>query len=210
MHEGEGEVWPDDDARRWLHARARECLRAALRHEAPPPATAPTDPRSVEALARAWPLFVSWHRGEALVGCIGTLVAQLPLAEAVEHFAVQAGAHDRRTPNPDPEEVDRLELEITLLGEFEALCDASGARVERPTEIAAALQPGAQGLELADAAGRRAFFLPSVWTQLPRPQDFVDALARKGGLDLEATPWRARICRGISLPDPARPDPARA
>jgi len=43
------------------------------------------------------------------------------------------------------------------------------------------LRPGVDGLVIADG-GRRALFLPSVWLQLPRPQDFLSRLKIKAAM----------------------------
>jgi AMMECR1 domain-containing protein len=48
-------------------------------------------------------------------------------------------------------------------------------------ELLDQLRPGKDGLVIV-AYGRRATFLPSVWGQLPEPQQFVAALKAKCGL----------------------------
>jgi hypothetical protein len=73
------------------------------------------------------------------------------------------------------EELPGLELHISVLGPMEPI------EIGSEEELLAALRPGVDGLVLADA-GRRATFLPSVWAQLPRPEDFVVHLKRKAGL----------------------------
>lgn len=144
----------------------------ALGLRAPAVGPAPLDPRLDEP-AR---LFVSWHEGERLVGCLGTLEAQRPLRDAVRYFAVQAGLHDPRTPTPRPADLPRLRCSISLL-------TAPVPMVERGlAEITAALVPGRDGLVLRDGE-RRAVFLPVVWESLPEPPAFVQALCRKAGID---------------------------
>lgn len=158
--------------RRWLLASARHALAEALDVPCSPPGPAPADPRLDEPVR----LFVSWHEGSRLVGCIGTLEAHASLREAVRHYAVQAGLHDPRTPTPAPGDLPRLRCEISVLTPPEPM-------VERGLdEITAALVPGRDGLVLRDG-DRRAVFLPVVWESLPDPAAFVAALCRKAWID---------------------------
>lgn len=158
--------------RRWLLATARHALGEAMGVATPPPGPAPDDPRLDEP-AR---VFVSWHYGAQLVGCIGTLEARTPLRDAVRHYAVEAGLHDPRTPTPPPEALPQLSGEISVLSAPEPM-------TERGLEaITAALVPGRDGLVLRDGE-RRAVFLPVVWESLPEPAEFVAALCRKAGID---------------------------
>ena len=46
------------------------------------------------------------------------------------------------------------------------------------------LRPGIDGLVIQDG-GHRALFLPSVWEQLPEPQQFLTHLKRKAGMALD-------------------------
>lgn len=144
----------------------------ALGLPVPPLRPAPVDP-SLDEPTR---LFVSWHEGPRLVGCIGTLEPQRSLRDAVRHFAVQAGLHDPRTPMPRVDDLPRMRCSISLLTPPEPMA-------ERGLEaITAALVPGRDGLVLLDG-DRRAVFLPVVWETLRQPQDFVAALCRKAGID---------------------------
>jgi AmmeMemoRadiSam system protein A len=168
--------------RRWLLATARHALAEALGVAAPPTGPAPADPW-LDAPAR---LFVSWHEGPRLVGCIGTLEARVSLRDAVRHYALQAGLHDPRTPTPAPEDLPRLRCEISVLSPPEPMLEVGLA------EITAALVPGRDGLVLRDGE-RRAVFLPVVWESLPDPAAFVAALCRKAGIDAGR---RAGLVRG--------------
>lgn len=160
--------------RRWLLASARQALADALGVAASPVGPAPDDPRLDEPVR----LFVSWHEGPRLVGCIGTLEAHAPLRDAVRHYAVEAGLHDPRTPTPAPSDLPRLRCEISVLTPPEPMVE------EGLAEITAALVPGRDGVVLRDAE-RRAVFLPVVWETLPEPAEFVAALCRKARIDPE-------------------------
>jgi len=141
----------------------------------PPLPPAPVDPR-LDQPTRA---FVSWHEGERLVGCIGTLAPERPLRHAVRHYAVQAGLHDHRTPMPRPEDLPGLHCEISVLDAPRPMAE------EGLPAITAAIVPGRDGLVLRDGP-RQAVFLPVVWEALPTADRFVDALCRKAGIDARA------------------------
>lgn len=160
--------------RRWLLASAREALARAMGVSAEPPGPAPDDPLLDERRR----LFVSWHDGPRLVGCIGTLQGERPLRDEVRYYAVQAGLHDPRTPMPTPDELPRLRGEVSVLTEPVPMKEQGLAEITR------ALVPGRDGLVLRDG-GRRAVFLPVVWSSLPTREAFVAALCRKAGIDAQ-------------------------
>ncbi|MEZ4380306.1 MAG: AmmeMemoRadiSam system protein A [Nannocystaceae bacterium] len=177
-----------DASRRWLCYVARRALRDALAARHPEaaalaltPAPRPDDPR-LRAPSR---LFVSWHDGPALAGCIGTLEPCPELSDGVARFAVSAGLHDPRFPPVQPAQWGRLRCEISLLGEPVRLIEVG------LEAIGAALLPGRDGVFL-EVGGRRAFFLPVVWSQLPTPAEFLAALCRKAGADPRRDGPRAR------------------
>ncbi|MEZ4448528.1 MAG: AmmeMemoRadiSam system protein A [Nannocystaceae bacterium] len=168
-----------DASCRWLAYVARRALRDALAAGDPSardlplrPCDRPDDPRLDEP-AR---LFVSWHDGEALVGCIGALEPHDALEGGVARYAVAAGMHDPRLPPADPRRWTALECEVSILG-APVLLAARGLAA-----IGEELTPGRDGVILR-VGGRRAFFLPSVWRQLPRPEAFLTVLCRKAGAD---------------------------
>lgn len=159
--------------RRFLLASAREALAAELGCPSTRDAsTIPDDPR----LAAPARVFVSWHAGERLLGCIGTLVPHPRLDEAVRHYAVAAGLEDPRMGPMPATQLGRAHCEVSVLGEPREL-DAVGLDA-----IAAAVVPGRDGVILR-LGSRRAVFLPVVWEKLSTPAAFLDALCRKAGID---------------------------
>ena len=160
---------------------------------APPVPSRPAE-RNLDEPVRG---FVSWHSGGALVGCIGLVESVRPLQAFVERFAVQAGVGDKRTPDLLAEQVSRLDFELHLLSESTPLLAPEGGLARGLESIAQALIPKLDGLWLMHPSGARAFFLPAVWEQLPRSEDFVRALARKAGLDLHGRD--CETCSGAVL-----------
>lgn len=175
---------------RWVVDVARfELARAMHRAEREP--GPPPDPRTAAKVVRG---FVSWHLNGQLQGCIGLVESEMPLEDFVRRFAVQAGLHDARTPALRVADLPHLDFELHLLSAQRAMVDGEGQRLRGLDALASALQPEHDGLWLTHPSGARAFFLPSVWAQLPRPRDFVDALARKAGLDPQSR--EAHACEG--------------
>jgi AmmeMemoRadiSam system protein A len=120
------------------------------------------------------------ERGE-LRGCIGYIMAQGPLYQAVLENARNAALHDPRFPTVSPREVDRLEIEISVLTTPRPLLFAS------PEDLLEKLHPHQDGVVLR-IGGRSATYLPQVWDQLPDKVDFLNNLAEKAGCEPDA--WR--------------------
>ncbi|HET6582223.1 MAG TPA: AmmeMemoRadiSam system protein A [Nannocystaceae bacterium] len=165
-----------EGTRRYLLACARQALADELGCG---DAVAPVGeaPRDV-ALAAPARVFVSWHAGDRLLGCIGTLQEYETLLAAVQHYSVQAGCHDPRVPAMHPDTLPRARADISVLGEPREL-DAIGI-----VAIEAAIVPFEHGVILRKGL-RRAVFLPVVWDKLPDRREFLRALARKAGIDLD-------------------------
>ena len=124
--------------------------------------------------------FVTLHVGGALNGCIGNITASEPLAPEVARLALAAAFADPRLPALGSDELDRLDIDISLLSE------PTGIPARSRHELLAHLRPGDDGL-IIRSGRHQALFLPSVWRQLPQPDDFVDQLFRKARLRPE--PW---------------------
>jgi AmmeMemoRadiSam system protein A len=131
-----------EEERAWLLAHARAAIAERF-------GTAPLGAHPPSAvLMNACGAFVSLHRLGELRGCIGTLARDRRLDEVVAEMAVAAAFHDPRFPPLEPEELDDLTLEISVIGPlFEA----------RPEDVV----PGVHGVSIA-AEGRRAVYLPKV------------------------------------------------
>lgn len=159
-------------SRAWLLEAARNMLARAMGVGVGASNPLPDDP-ILDEPAR---VFVSWHEGRRLVGCIGTLAPERGLRDAVLHFAVQAGLHDPRTPTPEAADLPRLSCEISVLSPAVAMKEVG------LDAITVALVPGRDGLVLREGE-RSAVFLPVVWKNLPSAIEFVEALRRKAQID---------------------------
>jgi AmmeMemoRadiSam system protein A len=65
--------------------------------------------------------FVTLHKGGELRGCIGHIEANLPLRTVVPQCAVSAASSDPRFPPLAVDELRHIDIEISLLGLFEAI-----------------------------------------------------------------------------------------
>lgn len=111
-----------------------------------------------------------------LRGCIGDIMGSESLYRGVIHNAINAASHDPRFAGMDASELDRVDLEISVL--------------EKPQPVMTAPQvmPGKHGV-LLDKGGRRAVFLPQVATEQGwEREELLDNLCRKAGLG--AGCWR--------------------
>jgi AmmeMemoRadiSam system protein B/AmmeMemoRadiSam system protein A len=124
----------------------------------------------------------------ALRGCIGSLEAHRPLVDDVARNAFAAAFRDPRMEPVVEHELDALHIEISLLGAPEAIA------VRSRDELLERLRPGQDGLVLEDL-GRRATFLPQVWSQLPDPVAFVSAIWQKAGLPADHWSPTCRVWR---------------
>ncbi len=121
-------------------------------------------------------LFVTLKLKGQLRGCIGSLIAVETVAAGVQNHACNAAFNDHRFPPVTAEEVPHLVISVSILNTPQAL------DFESPADLCRQLAPGRDGVILSHPSGRSATFLPQVWEQLPRCEDFLAALARKAGL----------------------------
>lgn len=128
-----------------------------------------------EALTEKRATFVTLEKHGQLRGCIGMLEAQRPLAEDIANNSFAAAFSDPRFPALKEHELNELDIHLSILSPAEPIACQSEA------ELIHQLQPNVDGLILDDGF-HRATFLPSVWSSLPNPKDFVTHLKIKAGL----------------------------
>jgi AmmeMemoRadiSam system protein A len=119
--------------------------------------------------------FVTLKIADQLRGCIGNLTATDPLEEGVRRNAVHAAFHDPRFRPLGSEELDRVQIEVSVLTEPQRLAYTDA------TDLIRKLRPHVDGV-IIRKGGASATFLPQVWDQLTGPEDFLSHLCRKAGL----------------------------
>lgn len=119
--------------------------------------------------------FVTLNINEQLRGCIGSLAAHRPLVLDVAHNAQAAAFKDPRFRPISHEEYQQIDVHISILSKPTPLLVDSRQALEN------ALRPDIDGLILKEGSNH-ATYLPSVWSQLPDPAQFIRELRRKAGL----------------------------
>jgi AmmeMemoRadiSam system protein A len=125
--------------------------------------------------------FVTLTEQGRLRGCIGHIQPQEPLYKAVMDNTLNAANRDPRFKPVRPDELDQVEIEISVLTVPEPLAFSS------PEDLLAKLQPHRDGVVL-QMDGRSATYLPQVWEEIPDKTRFLNTLAQKAGV--AAGDWR--------------------
>jgi len=119
--------------------------------------------------------FVTITEGGVLRGCIGLVRPMLPVAEAVAMMGRSAALEDPRFPPILPEELPRLEFEVSVLTPLQILEDWREVRV------------GTDGLMIVDAHGASGLLLPQVPVEQGWDRErFLEGVCAKAGLPADA------------------------
>lgn len=127
------------------------------------------------ALGAPGACFVTLKKNGQLRGCIGSAQAHRPLVADVTANAFAAAFGDHRFAALTEKELDGLDLSISVLS------PSSPMAITSEEDLLEQLRPHVDGLIIEDQ-GSRALFLPSVWEQLPRPEQFLAHLKAKAGM----------------------------
>jgi len=124
--------------------------------------------------------FVTLHTKEnhALRGCIGTIIAHRPLGIDIAEHAIDAAFKDPRFNPVSLAELDKIEIEISVLSEPKEL-EYSGYE-----EMLEKIIIGKDGVVIK-YNGYSATFLPTVWEQIPDIDMFFAHLCQKAGLPID-------------------------
>jgi len=118
--------------------------------------------------------FITLEKKGQLRGCIGHIQAVQELYLDVRDNAISAATKDPRFPPLTAEELDSIEIEVSVL--------------TVPEEITAdEIQPGKDGIIL-EAGMYGATYLPQVWEQIPDKEEFLASLCRKAGVPIDC--WK--------------------
>jgi len=134
-----------------------------------------------ESLQQHLATFVTLHKQGQLRGCIGTLKAYQPLINDITEHAYAAAFQDPRFAAVSENELEQLDIEISVLGEPEPM------QFTDEDDLLRQIRPGVDGLIL-EHGFNKGTFLPTVWEQLPEVKDFFNHLKNKAGLPMDW--WR--------------------
>ena len=160
----------NDSERSSLLRFARQTITAHLTRSVRPELTA------TGGLDRRSGAFVTVEAEQKLRGCIGYIETDRQLIDVVARCAISAATDDPRFPPLTPEELDRITLEISVLGPIEPVADV------------ATIVIGRHGLVVRQDH-RRGLLLPQVATEWAWSREtFLSQTCVKAGL--AATAWQ--------------------
>ena len=161
-----------DDKKELLRI-ARDSIDAALMNKP----SAPSGSTS-EVLNELCGAFVTLHLLGELRGCIRYIEPRSSLRETVEEVAQKAALEDPRFPPLTPKELERVEIEISVLSPLQKVSDVDEIVV------------GTHGLVI-DAGYTRGLLLPQVATEWGWGREqFLSQTCRKAGLKTDA--WKKK------------------
>ena len=161
---------PSDERRRLL-ALARQAIQASVQKQV----LQDESPGRGGGARRG--AFVTLHRGGRLRGCIGRPESADPLESLVASCAVLAASRDPRFPPVRADEIQELEIEISILSLPEEVPSA---------EVLERMKPGVHGATVR-LGGSRGLLLPQVADEYGwGAQRFLEETCRKAGLRAQA------------------------
>ena len=120
--------------------------------------------------------FVTIQKEGFLRGCIGSIIAYEPLINNLIKNAYNSAYKDPRFMPLDKNELDKIELEVSLLSTPKKMSFIN------ENDLLNQIVPFIDGLIIKDG-NYQAVYLPSVWEQLPDKKLFLNSLKKKAGLN---------------------------
>ncbi len=127
-------------------------------------------------------VFVTLTQNGQLRGCIGNLIADKPVYQAIIENSLASALFDPRFPSLEKEELKDIKIEISVLSELKLLPSFRDIN-----ELIKYLEKKKPGLVIKKGANE-ATFLPQVWEELETAEDFLSQLCLKAGLEPDA--WK--------------------
>jgi len=118
--------------------------------------------------------FVTLEKQENLRGCIGHIFPKEALYKCIIDNAVNAAVNDRRFWPVTEDELDDIEVEVSVLSVPKTLKFSSSE------DLLSKLTPLKHGVVL-NYGFRQSTYLPQVWEQIPEKETFLSSLCMKGG-----------------------------
>lgn len=160
---------------------ARDSIQHGLQTQQPKlPKRETLNPRILEERA----VFVTLNINNQLRGCIGTTDPREDIATAVARNAFSSAFKDHRFHSLTQEEYEQIDISLSIL------TPAKVMSFKDETDLLEKLEIGKHGL-IIEAGNKRATFLPIVWEQLPRKQQFLSNLKQKAGMTQNETVQKA-------------------
>lgn len=139
------------------------------------------DSLSLPILQEKRGVFVTLLKNNKLRGCIGNLRGDRPVYQALIENTLAAALFDPRFSPLEENELKDLKIEISLLSEIKPI------HYNDEKELLKYLQKKKPGIVIKKNLNE-ATFLPQVWKELKKPEEFLSQLCLKAGLGAEA--WK--------------------
>ena len=169
------------DEKKFCVELAKRSIRHSLMNESPFSLAVSEVTHLPEPLKKKKASFVTLTKSGELRGCMGHLNAILPLYKDIIDNAFAAAFSDPRFEPLSAKEFSQINVEVSVLTtpvDFEFKDSA---------ELLKSLVVGEDGL-IISKGWNTATFLPSVWDELPKKEDFLSHLCIKAGLS--ADDWK--------------------
>ena len=133
-------------------------------------------------LNREMGAFVTLHRSGQLRGCIGNIIGSGPLYLTVRDMAIQSSTQDPRFLPVNSDELEKIDIEISVLSELEEIKDPN------------IIEVGKHGV-LVKSGYRSGVYLPQVGTETGwnREEFMMSLCGNKAGLPPDA--WKTGKCK---------------
>jgi len=128
--------------------------------------------------------FTTLNKNKNLRGCIGHILPQEELYKCVMDNIENAALNDRRFQPVIEDELDELEIEISVLSVPEKLEFSS------PEDLLNKLRPMVDGVVLKSGF-YQSTYLPQVWESFPSKELFLSSLCQKARLSHDC--WKSNI-----------------
>jgi len=172
------EFFLDDTESKYCTALARRSIDFALLNDSLFKLSADEVKSVPKKLLEKKACFVTLTTSGDLRGCIGHLVAIQALYLDIIENAFSAAFSDPRFSVLSKKEFQKTKIEVSVLTNPEEL------KFSSPDELLEKIVAGKDGLIITKGQ-RSATFLPSVWEELPKKEDFLSHLCMKAGLSDE-------------------------
>lgn len=125
--------------------------------------------------------FVTLYKNNRLRGCMGNILTQNSIVKSIQLNAFRAAFKDPRFPPLTAWELKKVRIELSILSRPRPLS------YKNPSGLLEKLRNTQPGVILKKD-NSSATYLPQVWEELPRTQNFLNRLCKKAGLSKHA--WR--------------------
>ena len=126
-------------------------------------------------LVKPGAVFITITKDNQLRGCIGSIERYRSLLDDIRGNSISAAFKDPRFNPLEPDELDEIKIEISILSEPELI------NYNSVEELKTKIKPGTDGIILTQDY-HRAVFLPQVWKKLSGFDEFFESLCKKAGL----------------------------